>query len=306
MGKKKYTSCKNDISSRASVTWSEHIFFEPKDLNERDIQNGKLKIRVLDQQMLKNTVIGVYEMDLSYIYFKEKHAVFDQWIGISNPTSQNYNELSGYLKISVSVIGPGDEQVPLVESSDIDRTDREVMLLPPHISLHYYQLKFRLIKAEKLPKMDTFGTCDAFIQVDYMGKSVKTSVVTQKNDQVYWSQEIWLPVQAPIVSSRVVLTVYDADATTNELVGSMSFEIHKIIKITKEKEEFPWFWKDIYGSALDVSGKHTDEMNKVPEIASHWKGRILMQVAVEKTDKPEMRVKKVTDDVMKQAANKFK
>lgn len=256
--------------------------------------------------MFKNAVIGTYEMDLSYIYFKDKHAIFNQWIGISNPTAQNYNELSGYLKVSASVIGPGDEQVPLVDSSSLDRTDKEVILLPPHISLHYYQVKFRLIKAEKLPKMDTFGTIDAFVKVDYLGKSIKTSVVTQKNDQLYWSQEIWLPVQAPLVSSRIVLSLLDEDTTTNELVGSMSFQIHKIIKLAKQGKEFPWFWKDIYGSAPNVSGKHTDEMNTVPEIASHWKGRILMQVTAEKTDKPEMKLKNVEDDIMKKAANFMK
>lgn len=140
------------------MNWSEHIFFEPKALTERDLQNGKLRIRVLDQQMFKNALIGVYEIDLSFIYFKDKHAIFNQWVGISNPTSKNFNELSGYLKISASVIAAGDEQVALMDGSSIDRTDKEVMLLPPHISMHYYQLKFRLIKAEKLPKMDAFGT----------------------------------------------------------------------------------------------------------------------------------------------------
>lgn len=155
---KKWTTCKDDVGYNATVNWSEHIFFEPKGLSERDLQNGKLRIRVLDQQMFKNALIGVYEIDLSFIYFKEKHAIFGQWVGISNPTSKKFNELSGYLKISASVIAAGDEQVALLDGSSIDRTDKDVMLLPPHISMHYYQLKFKLVKAEKLPKMDTFGT----------------------------------------------------------------------------------------------------------------------------------------------------
>jgi hypothetical protein len=70
----------------------------------------------------------------------------------------NFNQLSGYLKISASVIGPGDEQVPLIDNHGIDHTEKEVMLLPPHISMIYYQMKFRLIKAQNFPKMDTFGT----------------------------------------------------------------------------------------------------------------------------------------------------
>lgn len=67
---------------------------------------------------------------------------------MSNPNSKTFNEVTGYLKVSISVIGPGDEQVPLTDDRGIDRTDKEVMLLPPHISVSFYQLKFRLIKAE--------------------------------------------------------------------------------------------------------------------------------------------------------------
>jgi len=115
--------------------------------------------------------------------------------------------------------------------------------------------------------------------VKYLGKTIKTSVVTQKHDQVFWGQEIWIPVQAPIVSSRIVMTAYDSDTAADDTVGSMAFELHEILREAKRTHQFPWFWKDIYGAAPDVSGTHTDEMNKVPEYASHWRGRILMQVA---------------------------
>ena len=90
---KKYTTVKEDVGPNASVHWSEHIFFEPKGLSERDVQGGKFQIRILDQQMFKNAVVGSYEMDLSYVYFQEKHAVFNQWIGISNPTAKDFNEI---------------------------------------------------------------------------------------------------------------------------------------------------------------------------------------------------------------------
>ena len=289
--RKKFTTCKEDIGYNTSVIWSEHIFFEPKNLTERQIQNGKLRIRVLDQQMFKNVVIGSYDFDLSYIYFREKHAIFTQWIGISNPSSKDFTELSGYLKVSASVLGSGDEQIPLPEDSGIDRTDKEVVMVPPHISINYYQLKFRIIKAEYLPQMDNFGTWDAFVKINYLGKTIQTNVVKQTNNQVYWAQELWIPVQTPLVSSRIVLTMYDEDVTTNETVGSMSFQIHEIIKKAKTTKTSPWYWKDIYGAALGVTGKHTEEMNLIPEIASTWRGRVLMQVAIEKSDKPEMKVK---------------
>ena len=41
---------------------------------------------------------------------------------------------------------------------------------------------------------------------------------------------------------------------------------------------------------MDVSGTNATQMNENPEIASLWKGRILIQLLAEKTEKPVLRV----------------
>jgi hypothetical protein len=51
-----------------------------------------------------------------------------------------------------------------------------------------------------------------------------------------------------------------------------------------------YFWKNIYGSPLDVSGENTNIMNANPDLASTWKGRVLMQVTAEKAEKPEIKL----------------
>ena len=138
-----------------------------------------------------------------------------------------------------------------------------------------------------------------------LGKELQTKTITQSNDQAFWGQELWIPVQTPLVSSRLVMSVYDSDVTTDEIVGSMSFQIHEIIKLSKKIKSFPFLWKNIYGSHLGVSGKHTDEMNAIPEIASCFKGRILMQIAVEKTDKPQLKVANVDEETLSKAEKYF-
>jgi hypothetical protein len=60
-----------------------------------------------------------------------------------------------------------------------------------------------------------------------------------------------------------------------------------------EKYKGSCFWKNIYGSPIDCSGSNTDMMNENPEIASTWKGRILMQVLAYKTEKPLCISKKI-------------
>lgn len=61
-------------------------------------------------------------------------------------------------------------------------------------------------------------------------------------------------------------------------------------------------WKNVYGSPLDVSGKVTKRMNENPEIASLWKGRILMKCTAEKTEKPKLFVKLCEPEEVNDAA----
>lgn len=70
-------------------------------------------------------------MDLTHIYFQEKHTIFHQWLALSNPNNEDYTKVAGYLKISISVIGTGDEQVVLKDDED-DDADSPI-LMPPQI-----------------------------------------------------------------------------------------------------------------------------------------------------------------------------
>lgn len=70
----------------------------------------------------------------------------------------------------------------------------------------------------------------------------------------------------------------------DEIVGSLLFNLKDCIDDKKLNGRF--FWKNIYGAPLDKSGANTDLMNSSPESASTWKGRILMQVSAQKTEKP--------------------
>lgn len=79
--------------------------------DEEQLEDGKIAIRILDKGYFKDAVIGVYEFDLAYIYFMKQHALFHKWIALSNPESENFNEVSGYLKLSITIAGSGDEQI---------------------------------------------------------------------------------------------------------------------------------------------------------------------------------------------------
>ena len=59
----------------------------------------------------------------------------------------------------------------------------------------------------------------------------------------------------------------------DEVVGSIVFNINDFIDTELDGQIF---WKNIYGAHPHVSGANTDRMNENPEIASAWKGRLLI------------------------------
>lgn len=63
----------------------------------------------MDKGYFKDAVIGVYQLDLTFIYFMKKHSLMHKWIALSNPNAENFNEIAGYLKISVTIAATGDE-----------------------------------------------------------------------------------------------------------------------------------------------------------------------------------------------------
>jgi hypothetical protein len=102
-----------------------------------------------------------------------------------------------------------------------------------------------------------------------------------------------------------VFRVYDHNTgIPDELIGSIHFELRDILP---DRNGNPgklvnrYDWKQIYGAPMDISGKITDKMNENPEIASFWKGRILMRCSCEKTEKPKLKVKQLDEAEIKEA-----
>jgi hypothetical protein len=63
----------------------------------------------MDKGYLKDALIGQFEFDLSYIYFRKDHVLLHQWLALSNPNSENYSDITAYIKVSISVAASGDE-----------------------------------------------------------------------------------------------------------------------------------------------------------------------------------------------------
>jgi hypothetical protein len=65
----------------------------------------------MDKGYFKDAVIGCYEFDVAYIYFMKDHGLFHKWLALSNPESENFSDVAGYMKLSITITATGDEQI---------------------------------------------------------------------------------------------------------------------------------------------------------------------------------------------------
>ena len=93
------------------MLWTEHLFIEGKNIEKQTAEEDKIVIKLLDKGFLKNSLIGMFDFDLSFIYNMKDHLMLHQWLALSNPNSENYSEITGYIKVSISIACTGDEQI---------------------------------------------------------------------------------------------------------------------------------------------------------------------------------------------------
>jgi hypothetical protein len=123
LDERKFTTAQDDINNTGVAIWNEHIFFEPKNKETHELEQGKIIIKMLDKGFYKDALIGYYEFDLSYIYQMENHSLLHKWIILSNPESENYGEVTGQLKLSITICGEGDEQVGIEDDPEPEKED---------------------------------------------------------------------------------------------------------------------------------------------------------------------------------------
>jgi hypothetical protein len=91
------------------------------------------------------------------------------------------------------------------------------------------------------------------------------------------------------MGGRYKMHVYDQDSFVDELIGSFEMNAKDILG----DKNNTFFWKNIYGAPKGCGGNKAEEMNESPNVASFWKGRILLHVEAVKTDKPFLRFEKI-------------
>ena len=177
------------------------------------------------KKLLKDALIGSFKFDVGLVYDEPGHAFIHKWLLLTDPDDVT-SEAKGYLKISINVLGPGDEPTPSPTTLDDEDIDIEANLLRPSgVRLQAATMTVKIYRAEDLPQMDgeflmklgkLFGKedqkelVDPYCVVSYAGHSGRTPTVNETMNPE-WNTQINLGVRMPSMCERLRITLKDYD-----------------------------------------------------------------------------------------------
>uniref|UniRef100_A0A8D2Q8X0 Dysferlin n=1 Tax=Varanus komodoensis TaxID=61221 RepID=A0A8D2Q8X0_VARKO len=196
-----------------------NVFESPVELFDQPIF-----ITVVDSRSLRtDSVIGEFR-SVTPLSPCPEHAFVRKWLLLSDPEDFSAGA-RGYLKVSLYVLGPGDE-VPLEKKEAAEEKDdiEGNILRPTGVSLRGAHFCLKIYRAEDLPQMDDavmdsvkqiFGfesnkknLVDPFVEVTFAGKMLCSRIV-EKNANPQWNQSITLPAMFPSMCEKMRIRVID-------------------------------------------------------------------------------------------------
>lgn len=230
---------------RGNNPFFDEIFFYNVNMLPSDLFDEYISIRVYDSYSLRaDSLMGEFKLDVGYVYDEPGHTVMRKWLLLNDPDDST-SGAKGYLKVSMFIVGTGDE--PPVENRDTDGDQDDIesnLLLPAGVSLRWVTFMLKLYRAEDIPQMDDafvqsvkemFGAesnrknlVDPFVEVCFAGKKICSKII-EKNANPDWNQVINLQIKFPSMCDRIRLTVFDWDRLTrNDAVGTTYLNLSKI------------------------------------------------------------------------------
>ena len=296
LGQKQHTRI---IYKRNTCVWDQTLIFNLSKMAISDLEQGTIKVSVFDADTFSaNDLIGAYVLDIASVYAMPHHEVYRAWVGITDESSEVDRGIQGLLRISVTIMGPGD--VPFIHPPS-DANDEEggenndimdTLLMPPSVERKLKFLVLSMYCADNLPCMDDsivgLGGIDGFAKVQFAGLVAKTKWVSAKgnnNLSLEWVYELWIPVLVPTMNDMIEISIWDYDRLKeNDRVGTVQLHFRDI-----DKSAIVPTWFPIYGAPDGVeTGAVKNRMNKYPRFASNYRGRVLLAARLETDDGNEI------------------
>eukprot|EP00026_Physarum_polycephalum_P000845 Phypoly_transcript_00846.p1 GENE.Phypoly_transcript_00846~~Phypoly_transcript_00846.p1 ORF type:complete len:1283 (+),score=292.23 Phypoly_transcript_00846:83-3931(+) len=210
-------------------------YFQVESDKVRDFASETLVVSVFDTGTLfRKELIGSFSFDLAEVHARPNHEYFRVWTLLTSQDKTGKASVRGYLRLSVTVLRPGDIPAQHDEPDD-DETDAEeedlskmVLLKPKGLDGVDNVLRAKFFRAENLPKMDAIGSVDPLVELKFGTNKKRTSTI-KSNYNPQWMEEIQLPVILPTVADNVVVRVMDFDGVgKDELITQRVISLKEI------------------------------------------------------------------------------
>lgn len=222
---------------RGNNPFFDEMFFYNVNMLPSELFDESISLRVYDSFSLRaDSLMGEFKLDVGYIYDEPGHAIMRKWLLLSDPDDSS-SGARGYLKVSIIVVGTGDE--PPRDRREISEEQDDIesnLLVPAGVTMRWATFSLKVYRAEDMPQMDdafvqtvkqVFGgegdkknLVDPFVEVSFAGQKLHTKII-EKNANPEWNQVINLQVKFPSMCERIKLTVYDWDRLTkNDAIGT--------------------------------------------------------------------------------------
>lgn len=105
LGQRQHTMVKQ---KQLSCVFDEYLYFNFKDLDKEAIQQGSIKVSVLDADGPRflakvggasrlDDMIGFFVVDIPYVYFQPDHEIHRKWVALVGNNKNNSDSIQGYL-----------------------------------------------------------------------------------------------------------------------------------------------------------------------------------------------------------------
>ncbi|MEQ2276259.1 hypothetical protein XENORESO_016523 [Xenotaenia resolanae] len=230
---------------RGNNPFFDEMFFYDINMLPSELFDESVSLRVYDSFSLRaDSLIGEFKLDVGYIYNEPGHSIMRKWLLLSDP-DESGRGARGYLKVSINVVGNGDE--PPSERRELNEEQDDIesnLLVPAGVTMRWATLSLKVYRAEDMPQMDdafvqtvkqVFGgdgdkknLVDPYLEVSFAGKKLCTKII-EKNANPEWNQVINLQVKFPSMCERIKLTMYDWDRLSkDDAIGTIFLNLSKM------------------------------------------------------------------------------
>eukprot|EP00966_Prymnesium_polylepis_P154738 3573382-Prymnesium_polylepis.1 len=121
----------------SAPVWDEQLIIQAQKLNKEALSHSQIEISAYDADMTGRDLIGSFFVDAVTVYFQENHEIYNTWVALSAPYAARKGLFSsapggivGYVKLSITLLGPEDTP-PVHEEEDDDDEAEHAVLMPP-------------------------------------------------------------------------------------------------------------------------------------------------------------------------------